>query len=661
MTNKGVFSLSVRFMPKHNLFLFAFASMTKPALYFIRSLSLLLLFMLVVASAAARITFSLNGQELSLQQMSVGWVFDSSKERSFERWKQINNNLKYLDASNLKMSYTSGMYWLRLDLSKLPTSDSVIYLEIRNPHINYLGAWLLSGPSMVKQYTLTGDHTPFETRNVYHSQFVYKLSLRDKHNLQLVLLVDKRNEQLHLPLNFYNDYGFIKYQRNSNLMAGLFIGVLVFILLFTLFLYFNIREKLYVYYALYVLMVTGYIFSDLGFSFMFFYPDIPFIADFVRPFTISLAPIFYILFSRSLLHVKENFPRMYRFTNYFLLFFVACFLAGFGLPNAGPVRTFWLIFMQVIMVSSILPVFIFSIASLRCGIKYSAYIITASVLFTLFSQIYMQYLTGNLYDTFLTRNAVNIGFSIELILLSLALSIRFKNYKLEAEELLIKLNKQQENIFKTISDHQEQEMRRLSNLLHDSVGAGLSSIKYNLEVVRNEPIRNAAILKSTIEDVSTLTDEIRNISHTLSPLLLQKKGLLNGLKHLTERYNRTGKIKIWIESIGSLKSTSFQNELLIFRFVQELLQNVIKHAGATEVMIQLIIEPQIISVLMEDNGKGFNKEEIKDGLGFTQIKELVTFVKGRFEVRSEINKGCSVSIEFPIIPNEPTDKSAAGG
>jgi signal transduction histidine kinase len=635
--------------------------MTKATLYMIRSLSLLLIFMLVMGSAAARITLSLNGRELTLQQVPVSWVFDTSQNRQFERWNTIKGQAKYLDANNLKMSYATGMYWLHLDLSKLPTSDSVIYLEVHNPHINYLGAWLLSGSANVKQYVLTGDHEPFETRNVYHSQFVYKLSLHNRHNLQLVLLVDKRNEQLHLPLNFYNDYEFIKYQRNSNLIAGLFIGVLVFILLFTLFLYFNIREKLYVYYTLYVLMITGYIFSDLGFSFMFFYPDVPALADFARPFTISLAPIFYILFSRSLLHVKEHFPKMYRFTNYFLLFFVACFLIGFGVPNEGPVRAFWLIFMQVIMVSSILPVFIFSIASFRRGIKYSTYIIVASALFTFFTQLYMQYITGNLHDTFITRNAVNIGFSIELILLSLALSIRFKNYKLEAEDLLIKLNKQQENIFKTISDHQEQEMRRLSNLLHDSVGAGLSSIKYNLEVVKSESVQHEAILKSTIEDVSTLTDEIRNISHTLSPLLLQKKGLLNGLKHLTERYNRTGKIQIWIESIGSLDSSSFQNELLIFRMVQELLQNVIKHANATEVMIQLIIEPQIISVLVEDNGKGFNKADIKDGLGFSQIKELATFVKGRFEIRSEINKGCSVSIEFPTIPNETTDKSATGG
>lgn len=648
-------------MSKQKLLLFAIASMARTALYFFRSLILLLLFMLMAKPAAARITLSLNGQELSFQQMPVGWVFDSSDNREIERWRRISTEMEYLDASNLKMSYAPGMYWLYLDLSKLPTSDSVLYLEVRNPHINYLGAWLLSGSTVVKQYGLTGDHKPFETRNVNHSQFVYKLNLQNRNNLQLVLLIDKRYEQLHLPLNFYNEYGFIKYQRNANLLAGLFIGVLVFILLFTLFLYFNIREKLYVYYALYVLMVTGYIFSDLGFSFMYFYPDLPSIADFSRPITLSLAPIFYILFSRSLLHVKVHFPKMYRFTNYFLLFFVACFIVGFGIPNAGTVRTFWLIFMQVMMLISILTVFIFSIASLRRGIKYSVYIIIATLIFTLFTQIYMQYITGNLQDIFLTRNAVNIGFSIELILLSLALSIRFKNYKLEAEELLVRLNKQQENIFKTISNHQEQEMKRLSHLLHDSVGAGLSSIKFNLEVVSNEPVQNAAILKSTIEDVSTLTDEIRSISHTLSPLLLQKKGLLNGLKHLTDRYNRTGKIKIWIESIGSQDSASFQNELLIFRIVQELLQNVIKHAGATEVMIQLIIEPQIISVLVEDNGKGFNKADIKDGLGFTQIKELATFVKGRFEVRSEINNGCSVSIEFPNIPNETTDKSATGG
>jgi two-component system, sensor histidine kinase LadS len=557
------------------------------------------------------------------------------------------------------MSYKNSQFWISLDLSALPAGDSLVYLEVRNPHINYLGAWLVSEDGLQKEFALTGDHLAFNTRNVMHNQFVYKIDLKNK-RLRLVLLIDKRNEQLHVPLNFFTGNEFIQYNRTNNILEGLLLGISIFILLFTLFLYLNIKERLYVYYTLYVLMVAGYILTDFGLSFMFLYPNYPGIADFIRPLTISQAPIYYILFSRSLLDVRKHFPKMFAFTNAYIVFYLACFILGFLVaPNTGPFRIFWLVFMQVLLVVSIIPVFVFAFMGLRRKVKYAGYIILASLIFTIATQVYMQYITGNLPDTMLIRNAVNIGFSIEICLLALALSVRFKNYKLHAEELLRQLNTQQEHIFKTVSEYQEKEMNRLSGHLHDSIGAGLSSIKYNLEALQHSPSANG-LLQSTIEDVTLLTDEVRNISHSLSPVLLQKKGLIQALKDLIAPFNRTGKIAIHLESIGSLHSSSFQNELLVYRLIQELLQNAVKHAHATEVMIQVILEDELISIFVEDNGRGFDRDHITEGLGFSQIKGLVTFVNGRFEVDSQVNKGCRVSIEFPLLPHETTDKTAAG-
>lgn len=619
----------------------------------------LLLFVFLSQTATARIILSVDNQQVPPQQFSLQYFMDTGSQRSFQRYLSIRPLLQTLPDGKTDMSYKDGQFWISLDLSSLPVKDSAVYLEIHNPHINYLGAWLLSNDTVQKEFALTGDHLPFRSRSINHNQFVYKLNLKNK-NARLVLLIDKRNEQLHVPLNFFTDDRFIQYNRTNNMLEGLLAGISVFILLFTLFLYFNIREKLYVYYTLYVLMVAGYIFTDFGLSFMFFYPNLPSLADFARPLTISLAPVCYILFSRSLLNIKDHFPRMYAFTNGYIAFYMFCFVLGFLIvPNTGALRIFWLVFMQVLLVASIIPVFVFAIMGVRKGVKYSSYIIFASIIFTVCTQVYMQYITGNLPDSIFTRNAVNIGFSVEICLLALALSIRFKNYKLHAEALLLELNTQQENIFKTVSEYQEKEMNRLSGLLHDSIGAGLSSIKYNLEALEHKA-DSPALLKNTIDDVTMLTDEVRNISHSLSPVLLQKKGLIKALQDMVAQYNRTGKIGIHLESIGTLHASSFQNELLVYRIIQELLQNAVKHAHATEVIIQIILETELISIFVEDNGRGFDKAFVKEGLGFSQIKGLVTFVNGHFEVDSQVNKGCRISIEFPLIPHETTDKSAAG-
>lgn len=619
----------------------------------------LLLFVFLSQSAMARVILSVNSRQVTPQNFSLQYFMDTGSQRNFQRYLAIRPLLHKMADGTADMSYKEGQFWISLDLSSLPVDDSVVYLEVRNPHINYLGAWLVSGDSLEKEFALTGDHLAFSTRNITHNQFVYKIGLLKK-NLRLVLLVDKRNEQLHVPLNFFTGNAFIQYNRTNNMLEGLLLGISIFILLFTLFLYLIIRERLYVYYTLYVLMVAAYILTDFGLSFMFFYPNHPSVADYIRPLTISQAPVYYILFSRCLLNVEKHFPKMFAFTNGYIIFYVVCFILGFWVvPNTGPYRVFWLVFMQVLLVVSIVPVFVFAFMGLRKKISYSGYIIFASLVFTIATQVYMQYITGNLPDSMLIRNAVNIGFSFEVCLLALALSIRFKNYKLHAEELLREMHTQQENIFKTVSEYQEKEMNRLSGLLHDSIGAGLSSIKYNLEALQTGPSPNG-LLQSAIEDVTLLTDEVRNISHSLSPVLLQKKGLIQALKDLIAPFHRTGKISIHLESIGSLHSSSFQNELLVYRIIQELLQNVVKHAYATEVMIQIILEEELISIFVEDNGRGFDRLLIREGLGFSQIKGLVTFVNGRFEVDSQVNKGCRVSIEFPLIPHEPTDKTAAG-
>lgn len=197
-------------------------------------------------------------------------------------------------------------------------------------------------------------------------------------------------------------------------------------------------------------------------------------------------------------------------------------------------------------------------------------------------------------------------------------------------------------------------MQRYSSLLHDSVGAQLSAIRFNLESIQTNasPEHFQQQMEQSIKDISSLADEVREFSHSISPVLLQKKGLVEAITETIEKVNRSGRLYVQFESIGALQSTSFRYELLMYNIFQELLQNIIKHAEASEAILQLIIEKELIYLFVEDNGRGFNPIFIKEGLGFSQIKQLVTFVKGNLQIDAEVNKGCKVSIEFPVLPDE---------
>jgi signal transduction histidine kinase len=603
----------------------------------------------------AQIAFFYNNNKAEVNLKAISYYTDSSQTRNWQRYQQIKNQLLPLGQNKVNLSYQNKMLWLRIPLSAIEKHPDLHYLIVRNPHINYIGAWVLKGDSIVQEFPLSGDRFVFKQRAFIHPDFVFYLPQKDQQLFSYLLLIDKRNEQLNVPVHFLTDDGFLIYNRIKNLLTGLMMGIGLFLILFSLFLYVQMKERLYIYYAVYIALVFFYIFSDYGYSFMYFFPDHPSLPDFTRPMAVSFATPIYMFFVLALLNTRKLLPVYYMWSmRYLVVYFILLITAILLMSNTGPFRSILVWVMQIYQNISAVWMIVIAVAGIRKKIPYSVYVIFSALtlLFSFF--FFMQYVSGYLTDNMITRNLMNFGFTAEICILAFVLTLRFKNYKEQSEKLLRTSNLQQEQIFKSISDYQQKEMQRYSSMLHDSVGAQLSAIRLNLESIKqnqNKEQNNDSLIRS-IADVSQLAGDVRQFSHTLSPVLLQKKGLVEAIKETIEGINKNGVLYIQFESIGSLQKTSFRYELLIYNILQELIQNILKHSQATEAIIQLILEKEIISVFVEDNGKGFEKSFIEDGLGFSQIKQLITFVSGNLNISSAINKGCTVSIEFPLIPHD---------
>ncbi|MBY0477189.1 MAG: hypothetical protein K2Q24_06060 [Chitinophagaceae bacterium] len=603
----------------------------------------------------AQVYFFENEKKITVKEELIRFYTDSSTNRSFSRFQEIEANLLPFKSNSLSLSYKNEMLWLKIPLNALHDIDGIKHIMIRNPHINYLQAWYLSGDSLIRSFAATGDHYPFSSRTLNYADFVFPVPMFNRTDVSVLFLIDKRNEQLNIPVHFLTEKGFSSYNRRKNLLAGLMTGMGLFLFLFSFFLFYTMREKLYVYYSLYILMVFFYIFSDYGYSFMYLFPNHPFPADFTRPLAISFASPLYMLFALNLLSVKRNLPVHYKWAIRFLLLYLASLAASlFLMPETGIVRIVLVWLMQIYQNITAVFMLVIAIAAVRKKVPYAGYIIGTSLVLLISFFLFMQFVSGFITDTFLIRNMMNIGFTAEISILAFVLTLRFKKYKEQSEQLLRTTNVQQEQIFKNISDYQQIEMQRYSSLLHDSVGAQLSAIRFNLESIQTNasPEHFQQQMEQSIKDISSLADEVREFSHSISPVLLQKKGLVEAITETIEKVNRSGRLYVQFESIGALQSTSFRYELLMYNIFQELLQNIIKHAEASEAILQLIIEKELIYLFVEDNGRGFNPIFIKEGLGFSQIKQLVTFVKGNLQIDAEVNKGCKVSIEFPVLPDE---------
>lgn len=608
-------------------------------------MALCLLLFLCTFPVHGQVSFFKNETPLPDPQ-GVLYFIDDDTTHTLSRYRSVRDRFQPL-TEDVTLNYKNQMLWLKLPLGG--QGDSLFrYFMVRNPHINYLGMWLMRNDSLLKQWPLAGDHMPFSNRSFYHSDFVYPLPFH-RSGMSLLLLVDKRNEMVHIPIHFMDDNGFVDYSRKKNLLSGFITGLCVFLLLFNIFLYFQMRERLYVFYGLYILMGLFYMFSDYGFSFMLLFPGTPGFNDYTRPIALCLAAPLFFLFCVELLNTKTYFPVQYKWLMRCFWCYLVIFLVSIPFMRSnGQLRVFMQILMQVLQLVIFTWILIASLLSLRKKFSYAPFVLTAALLLLVSGAAYSLYLSGNIPDTFFTRNLMNIGFSGEVSILAFVLSLRFKNYKDQSERLVRQASYQQEQIFRSISGYQERELQRLSSLLHDSIGAQLSALRLKLESASH----GNGVLHEAVEDIAGMANDVRSFAHNLSPALLQKKGVVEAIRHQVNHINASNKLHIQFEPIGSLQRTAFRYELMIYNIIQELIQNIIKHAEATEAIVQLLMEKRLVSIFVEDNGKGCDPEKIKDGLGYTQIKQLVTFVRGHLTIDIAEQGGCKVSIEFTLLPDE---------
>ena len=212
--------------------------------------------------------------------------------------------------------------------------------------------------------------------------------------------------------------------------------------------------------------------------------------------------------------------------------------------------------------------------------------------------------------------------------------------RLDAEK--VKKNIQIETLRALISG-QEIERVRISQELHDGLGTLLSRIKFQTE--------NIATSKEQIaEMVDVACDEVRTISSNLQPNALTKFGLIRSIDDLILKQNSISP-NIIFQHFGKEFEISPESSLMIFRIIQELMTNALKHAEATEILIQIVYqEERTLTITVEDDGKGFNDANVQpENNGWNNIRSRVNYLHGIINLHSEPSDGTSVTIAIPFV------------
>jgi len=209
----------------------------------------------------------------------------------------------------------------------------------------------------------------------------------------------------------------------------------------------------------------------------------------------------------------------------------------------------------------------------------------------------------------------------------------------------------QQKMMEAALESQENERRRVAGDLHDSIGAMLSAIRLGL-ITLGRQMPNPAAIDDTKEMLDETIGSVRRISRDLMPSTLEKFGLAHAIKELCERFQSTSQLPIHYHEDNEPKPIDPKKELMIFRIVQELLNNAIKHAKSTHISITLRSSDSL-QIIVEDDGVGFNLDEqnssnkIEKGLGLFNIENRTRLLNATIEFDKERKKGTRTILTVP--------------
>jgi two-component system, NarL family, sensor kinase len=254
--------------------------------------------------------------------------------------------------------------------------------------------------------------------------------------------------------------------------------------------------------------------------------------------------------------------------------------------------------------------------------------------------------------------------TLGIILLVALVIVRYVQQKRKLAEVDLQLQKQkidsllrnhEMKTFETMVDVQEEERKRIAEDLHDRLGSILTAVKLHFnaieEGIQSDPTA-AAQAKKANEMLDIAADEVRSISHDMLSNVLVRFGLVAALQDLQETIALSSQIEIEVYEHGLSQRLENKVEIAIYRIIQELISNILKHAKANKITIDLNMNAGLLNIIVHDDGIGFKPDKsLSMGVGLQNIQKRLITIQGEMTIDSKPNQGTSTIIDIQINPN----------
>jgi signal transduction histidine kinase len=422
----------------------------------------------------------------------------------------------------------------------------------------------------------------------------------------------------------------------------MFLAIFIYQVLYFLLQYAVLNRVELFYYSMFLLSGSFYYFVFIASPLLNinFYPVIKSIFSALEMSFSFIQTFFYILFIVNYVGITQNQSRAYhffRFYKYYCLVLTFVFLT-LGIFKIDSKNLF-----------SILSVFTFPFLLYALYLMKGLYTIYANIVvlgtsFTIIGTLTSLAILN--YETFTHRKLpiefnipAQIGLLFDLFILGYGLSLKAA----ESDKKLVKSLLENQKLLET-------ERSRLAKDLHDGLGGLLSGIKLTLSSIPGNVVlseKNAGIFTKALSQLDNTIAEMRRVAHSMMPEALLRFGLSEAMQDYCDGINESNALRMKFTQIGLHQPLEKPVEVILYRIIQELTNNSIKHAAAKNIFIQLNKHERGLTLTVEDDGKGFDADRITRGAGLQNVQSRVDYLKGNLEINSKPGEGSAFTIEIP--------------
>lgn len=529
---------------------------------------------------------------------------------------------------------TSSVIWARVTLQNKTSQN--LFLEIAEATIDSISLYKIDAKQQV-HLKKSGVYVPFRERDLKSNFYLYDLGLKAGETATYYIRF-----QNSLPLLFPMRVAPLKVYFEENhpkdLLQGIYLGIMLVMAIFNFFIFFTVRTKVYLYYVIYVLSFACFFAYNKGISHEFLWPNAVWFNRFT-PIFISMGISFGLLFANSFLNAEKYFPISEKITKV-LISLVIVFLL-FHWIGFGPISITLLNLVAFIIVMYVL---VMATYIWMQGSEEALFFLGAWSILLISALIFIMQLSNVLPSDNFTRNALQVGSALEVVLLSFALAYRINRDRKEKDQY-------QGEVIRQLKAN-EQMRNRIARDLHDDIGSTLSSIGILSQVVEYQIETNPESVKGLIRRIS---ESSQKVQRSLSDIVWTTKQIEESLdsvivkmKEFTAEILEPKNIE-YTFNVSDLSAINFSplKQYNIYLIFKEALNNSVKYAKATEVEITINTVNDVFNIIIRDNGIGFDEASVKQGNGLNNMTQRASAMNGSIKIFTKPQNGTRIELKVP--------------